>query len=58
MSNENACRWFPDKCKLGTDTFDTCALNWSDCLLNPEWDFCASFPQLCSEAPKYYFKSM
>jgi hypothetical protein len=28
------------------------------CLIKPDWDFCASFQGLCSKEPDYHFKSM
>jgi hypothetical protein len=44
-------------CAPNTATYDPCAENWSECLRNPDWDFCSTFPSLCG-IPEFYFKDL
>jgi hypothetical protein len=47
---ENYCEagLFPEKCAVGTSTYDVCAQDWFACMLDPEWRYCDSFPELCN----------
>ena len=35
------------KCDPTSSSYDHCAENWKDCLAEPYWDFCRTFPELC-----------
>jgi hypothetical protein len=53
-----ACKLNPDQCAYGTDKFDRCALDWTQCLLDPKWEFCNSFPELCLDRPQHYYSDV
>jgi hypothetical protein len=55
----DACKVYPDKCKFGSSTFDRCAFDWVECLTDPDWDFCKSFPEMCTSTntPTFLYKS-
>jgi hypothetical protein len=58
LRREALQKMYPDKFKLGTPTFDKCAINWVECLLDKDWSFCASFPELCLPQKQYFYKTM
>jgi len=41
------CGLYPDKCMPLSSSFDSCAQNFFECIIKPEWDFCSSFGDLC-----------
>jgi hypothetical protein len=44
----NLCPYYPNKCDTASSEFDTCAMKWDECLLNMNWKFCESFPEMCT----------
>ena len=39
---------FPEKCTAGAPEYDACASDILSCMLDPEWRYCDSFPELCN----------
>ena len=35
------------KCDQTSSSYDHCAEDWKNCLAEPYWDFCRTFPELC-----------
>jgi len=35
------------KCDQTASSYDHCAEDWKNCLAEPYWDFCRTFPELC-----------
>jgi hypothetical protein len=58
FSREYACGLYPEKCELGTDKTDICAISWVDCLLDRSWNFCDSFPEMCIAKVEYHYKDI
>ena len=57
MNKETACTLYPEKCKFGSDTFDHCAISLGDCIVDRSWDFCSSFPEMCTNHVTHHYKN-
>ena len=40
------CNWYPDYCN-GASPYEACTSNWMSCLVDPAFDFCDQFSELC-----------
>mmetsp|Transcript_19710 Transcript_19710/g.24318 ORF Transcript_19710/g.24318 Transcript_19710/m.24318 type:complete len:177 (-) Transcript_19710:349-879(-) len=41
------CLILEESCTFGHEKFDPCVMNWRECLVDPTWTFCSSFPEFC-----------
>jgi hypothetical protein len=59
LKDWQVCKLYPWKCDHQSPEFDRCALSWTECLVDPQWDFCSTFSELCEiDIPEYHYKDL